>query len=369
MKTHDAQNERVKRRYFAYLKEAQRYSEPTIDAIAKALNRFEVDTKFRDFRSFHIEQAIAFKRRLAEQANARTGDPLSKATLLATLNALRNFFRWLAGQSGYRSRISYDDAEYFNLSEKDTRIAKALREARVPTLEQIRHVIRSMPSESDIEKRNRALIAFALLTGARDGAIASMKLKHIELEQGRIVQDPREVQTKFSKAITTYFFPVGEDVHRIMMEWVDHLRTERQWGLEDPLFPSTHVVTGSDHKFAAAGLARQHWKNASPIRTVFRDAFAAAGLPYFNPHSFRKTLARLGEQVCRTPEEFKAWSQNLGHEHVMTTFSSYGEVAGHRQAEIIRALGASSGAAPDVQGVAMILARALRDAGHVAAGS
>ena len=39
-----------------------------------------------------------------------------------------------------------------------------------------------------------------------------------------------------------------------------------------------------------------------------------------------------------TPEEFKAWSQNLGHEKVLTTFLSYGEVAGRRQGEIIRGL-------------------------------
>ena len=64
-----------------------------------------------------------------------------------------------------------------------------------------------------------------------------------------------------------------------------------------------------------------------------------AGLPYFPPHSFRKTLARHGEQLCRTPEEFKAWSQNLSHEMVLTTFSSYGEVTSGRQAEIMRALG------------------------------
>ena len=62
-------------------------------------------------------------------------------------------------------------------------------------------------------------------------------------------------------------------------------------------------------------------------------------MPYFNPHSLRDMLTLLGEQICRTPEEFKAWSQNLGHEKVMTTFRSYGEVAERRQAEIIRSLG------------------------------
>jgi hypothetical protein len=42
----------------------------------------------------------------------------------------------------------------------------------------------------------------------------------------------------------------------------------------------------------------------------------------------------MDEAVCRTPEDFKAWSQNLGHEGVLTTFTSYGQVASHRQAEI-----------------------------------
>ncbi len=66
--------------------------------------------------------------------------------------------------------------------------------------------------------------------------------------------------------------------------------------------------------------------------------FERAGLSYFNPHSFRNTLAQLGEEVCKAPEQFKAWSQNLGHEKVLTTFLSYGEVACHRQGEIIRNL-------------------------------
>ena len=71
----------------------------------------------------------------------------------------------------------------------------------------------------------------------------------------------------------------------------------------------------------------------------FRDAFTEAGLPCFNPHSVRNTFALLGEKVCSSPEQFKAWSQNLGHEKVLTTFSAYGAVAAARQTEIIRELG------------------------------
>jgi hypothetical protein len=85
-------------------------------------------------------------------------------------------------------------------------------------------------------------------------------------------------------------------------------------------------------------LGRAHWTSASPVRSIFRDAFVGAGLPYFNPHSFRNTLVRLGQDLCKSPEEFKAWSQNLGHEKVLTTFLSYGAVACDRQGEILRGL-------------------------------
>jgi hypothetical protein len=47
---------------------------------------------------------------------------------------------------------------------------------------------------------------------------------------------------------------------------------------------------------------------------------------------------RLGERLCRTPEEFKAWSQNLGHESVLTSFYSYGDVPDYKQAELLRKL-------------------------------
>lgn len=67
-----------------------------------------------------------------------------------------------------------------------------------------------------------------------------------------------------------------------------------------------------------------------------QGGFCVSCAPYFNPHSFRKTLALLGGQRCNTPEEYKAWSQNLGHEQVLTTFLSYGDVSYNRQAEIIR---------------------------------
>jgi site-specific recombinase XerD len=260
-----AENERVKRRYFTFQREAKQRSEASIDAIAKALNRFEVYTRFKSFRAFRIEQAVAFKNHLARQVNARTNGPLSKATAYSTLAALKTFFQWLAREAGFKSRLSYSDADYFSLSLKDTAIAKTPKEERVPTLEQIRHVLAHLPFGTDVEKRNRALIAFTLLTGARDNAIASMRLKHVDLVEGKIMQDARQVRTKFSKTFPTYFFPVGADVQAIVAEWVTFLQRERLWGPDDPVFSATRVIIGPQHHFEAAGLERKFWANLRPF--------------------------------------------------------------------------------------------------------
>ena len=114
--------------------------------------------------------------------------------------------------------------------------------------------------------------------------------------------------------------------------------TELGYKQNSPLFPKTKLAHDANQQFEAVGLLEEHWSNANPIRKIFAQAFALAGLPYFNPHSFRNTLVRLGEKLCQTPEEFKAWSQNLGHESVLTSFYSYGDVPDYKQAELLRKL-------------------------------
>ena len=299
---------------------------------------FIIGSHHKDFRTFRKEQATAFKRHLADHDSRATGGKLSKATQLATLAHLKRFFQWLAIQPGYKAKIHYADAEYLNFSDKDTRVATARRPPRVPTLEQVQHVIRTMPATTEGDQRDRALVAFALLTGARDSALASMCLGHVDLKAGSVFQDARTVKTKFSKSYTTFFFPVGDDVQAIFDDWVRHLRDVRLWGNDDPLFPATRVEPGADLQFRSVGLERAGWDTAGPIRAIFKRAFESAGLPYYNPHSLRKTLVKLGMEICPSPEAFKAWSQNMGHDGVLTTFSSYGEVSHDRQAELIKGL-------------------------------
>jgi len=332
-------NERVKHRYFHWLRNAGQMSEKAIDQVAMALDRFEEHTGRRDFRQLRVEQADAFKKHLASLDGKRSGTRLSKATVTSTLYALRDFVRWLADQKGFRARLVRTDADYFNPSRRDEAIARASRPMKVPTLEQVEAMVAAMPTDTTVDRRGRAIVALIILTGARDDAVASLQLQDLDLDDRQLFQDSRHVRTKFRKAFPTWFFPVGEGFVEIVAAWKAELETVHGFGPKDPLFPKTDISFGPNGAVLPARLGKEGWANADPIRKLFREACQAADLPDFRPHSCRHTLARLGQQRCRTPEEMKAWSQNLGHEKMLTTLTSYGQVPDYRQRELIAGIG------------------------------
>ncbi len=337
MTKHNPANERIKRDYLQYLKEAQGRNEATLDGVAKSLARFEESTKAKDFKRFHREQAKAFKDRLAAALNARTGEGLSKATMLSTLRDLRAFFIWLARERGFKSHLSYSDADYFNLTDKDVAVARARREKRVPTLAQLHHVLSTMPTATVLERRDRALFALAMLTVARANALASLRLRHVDLDAACIDQDARTVRTKASKTFPTYLMPIGGEALEIFSEWYRELVADDTRGPDHPLFPAPEMGLSATGGFESKGLSRKGWATSEPVRRIFRQAFERAGVEYHNPHSFRATLVRHAMTLNLSAEAMKAWSQNIGHKDVLTTFTSYGEVPTHRQGELIRA--------------------------------
>jgi integrase len=252
--------------------------------------------------------------------------------------AMKSFIQWLHGRPGFKSCITYDDAEYFNPSANDERVAKAVRPTPIPTVDQIQIVVDAMPEETLVQRRDRAVMAFAILSGARDNAIASFAIGHVNLVKRTVFQDARTVRTKNAKTFTSGFFPVDARFEEVVADWIAEL-TALGFGAAEPLFPTTAVTQGADRSFVVSGLTHEFWQNANAIRRIFKEAFELAGLPYFNPHSFRKTLAIHGEKICRTAEEWRAYSQNFGHSSPMTTFASYGEVTHYRQLEIMDSLG------------------------------
>ncbi len=336
MRKVNEENERIKRKYLQYSKSAQRKDEATIDKDERAILHFESSTNYAPFKKFRIEQAIRYRDKLDTEKNKKTGKPLAKATIAKRLASIKAFIFWLADQPGYKSRIRYSDADYFNMDAKGQRVAHAVRERPYPSLEMVRHTFNLMPTTTDIERRNAAIFAFLMVSGARDGAAASLRLKHINLVDGYVFQDARQVRTKNSKTFTTYFMPVDPIYTECFCTWVQYLQSELLFGPDDPLFPPPEMGV-EDGQFTVVGLKRETYQNANALRTVVKQAFENAGLPTFAPHSFRKTLTKWADTHYPTREAFKAFSQNIGHESVVTTVSAYCSVSTERQGELIKA--------------------------------
>ena len=333
----NAVNERVKRQYLGYLKEAEGKDEKTLDQVAASLRDFELALSLQSFKKFHRDWGRRYKNHLEKAKSRITGKPLALSTRDARLRHVKAFLNWLACQSGYRSRISHSDVEYFNNNAKDARAAHARRSIPFPSMKAALHAFQAMPEHTEIERRNKAIFAFLMLTGARDGAVASLRLKHINLGDQTIFQDGREVKTKNSKSFKTVFFPVDAHYSLCFSTWVRFLQEEKLFGPEDALFPrpKRQMVAG---KFAFTSLSREPYSNTQKINQVVRSAFEAVGLHPYTPHSFRKTLARLMNDMNLTLEQQKAWSQNLGHDSIMTTVSSYIPVTEERQLEVMSQL-------------------------------
>lgn len=327
-------NERLKRRFLEYRKYARQLSDKTLDKEIAALERFDVWNGRKDFARFHIEWAMGFRTHL-EQAKGASGKLLGKSTTRAILAVLREFVLWLSQQDGFRSRIRASDADYFNLSRRDEAEARAAPSRPAPSTKQAKRALAMMPNDTPRQMRDKAIFALLCLTGIRVGALISLRIKHVDLDEKSVTQNPREVATKFAKRIDTFFAKGFDEAEAALAMWITYLDDVAFYGPDDPLFPSTAIVPKSNTGFAAEGFDRRAWKSTEPVRKIVNSAFAAANLQAFGPHAFRHMLARHAAKNCTSVAELVATSQNLGHTDVLTTLRSYGQISRERQRALI----------------------------------
>ena len=325
---------RIKRKYLQRLREAKGLSEQSVDKAAAAIDRYLAWLAGGDLRNFHSEKAIAFKRHLAKPSAPGAAAP-AISTVNSTLRELRAFFLWLAEEPGFRSRLSMSDADWFSPDRKSERARRGELYRPHPSVEQTAHAIRSMPTATIFERRDQALMCFLFLTGARERSAMTVRMQHIDLPARCVRFDGKLVDTKFGKRFTTKFFPVGQEFEDILASWMTELKASELWGPTDPCFPKTAVGVGVTGGFEPVGLERAPWTSPARVVQVFKGCFEAVGLPPFSPHSIRRTLMDLASVHCRTVEELKSWSQNLGHEDLTTTLTYYGSVSVGRQMEVI----------------------------------
>lgn len=334
-------NETVKRNFFKWLKEASGCCNATVNSMEKAILIYEDFDGQADFGTFNSEKAIEFKKWL--QKRQTKGKPLSVTTYCTYLRYLHKFFLWLSWQPGYKSKITIDTVDYLKPLGKEERIATQYIPRNFPPLEYVIKLAGAIKINSEIDKRDRAMISFTLLSGMRDKAIVSLPLGCFDENELTINQSPKlGVQTKFSKHIPTTLFIFDNTLLDYVIEWVKLLKS-KGCGSQDPLFPRAKTDKGDeDLSFETASEVEPvFWQGTGRIREIFKNRAKEAGLPYYPPHTFRHLAVSLALKNCKNGEEMKAISQNFGHEHIATTLSDYANYPPQRLAEIIKSMNLS----------------------------
>ena len=337
MANRNSDNTRIKRKYFAYLRGPEGLAETTVEKVAASLTFFESAMGYKDFKRHNLSWPERFKEVLAEATNP-SGASLSISTQSSHMRHISKFIKWLSDKPGYKSRIGWSDANYYRLSRKDERVASAHRDPIFPIFKHALKAFRAMPMETELQKRDRAIFAFLMMTGARVKATTTLTLKRINLAEQTVSQDARDVETKGAKTFMTAFYIAASDVWEAFSDWVVYLYDEKNFGPEDPLFPKNGRERDEVGNFASEAVARAHWSQTGSIRLIVKEAFQRLHMPAYGPHSFRHMLTHVGMDVCPTPRAFKAWSQNFGHSDVATTLNNYGKLTSREQVEQIRML-------------------------------
>ncbi len=316
--------------YQANLEQARGLNDKTIAAALRHIRQFEEATGNVDFSQISRDEIIAYKDII--RAKAEEEGSLSASTVVHSLGTLKAFFSWLSKQPRF-GKMPRDLPDYFTPPKRLVKIANAATEKHVPSADEIKTLIAAAPVNTVLQRRDRAMIAFLYLTGVRDGALITLRIKHVNVLRKMVFQDAKEVATKASKTMRTAWFPVGEDIETIVVNWLAELR-----GLgardDDPLFPrgfKKHWGELKEERF-------DFLASATPVRHIMKAAAEAAGTKYFRPHAIRSTIARMIERWGATAEERKALSQNLGHEDYRTTLVYYGALDDDHQHALIESI-------------------------------
>ena len=226
---------------------------------------------------------------------------------------------------------------YFELPRSEVARTVQPKPRDFPTTEEVRLILSTMPDRTLIERRDRAIVAASFLFGTRAGATASLRLMHVDVGARKVYQDATVVRVKNSKSQTTLWFPIGDPAEGIVRSWVEELG---QLGCmpADALFPPNEVMETPRSLSKQDRNPIEPWQSENSIRRAFRRGCETAGLPYFNPHSARHFLKSIRDDHCRTAEQRKAWSYNMGHEDEQVTEINYARMTDERRDALFESL-------------------------------
>ena len=333
---HQNLNRRIYNRYIKK-RERRRFSNKTVKKTRQALDHMEKSLTGKALKTIGIGDFENFMEYLNNLKYR--GKPISESSKINIISQLRLFFEDLREQPGFKRSITKDFMDCWELSprEKQTlRNSKTRKIKKYPKMDEIWAIINKIPEDKITNRRDRALIAFLFLTGARISAAASIPLDLFDPENRTVTQDPnRGVETKFSKKIITTIPNFDKDLYEILVAWERELQSAG-FESDSPLFPK--AMPYKENNAIEYSLSIEMAKERISAKTaerIVKKACENAGFPQYHAHSFRDSHIYYGIIMARTVRELIAISINVGHETLDTTLREYANLAPEEVHEII----------------------------------
>lgn len=265
--------------YLAYLEYERKYSLKTIESSKNDIDLFFIYCKENNlnFKNLKIDDARGYLKYLDKLNYKNT-------SISRMLSSLRGFYRYLM----IKKEVSVN---YFKL------LSNPKKEKKVPNYlqyDEFEKIIRSIPIDTALGKRNYLIIELLYATGIRVSELVNIKIKDITKNEKSI-----RIIGKGNKERIVYY---GEYAARALEDYLNNARSELLKNKNSDYLLVNHL----GNKLTTAG-----------IRDILEKIVMFASLKHkMSPHTLRHTFAT---HLLSEGADLRAVQELLGHESLSTT--------------------------------------------------
>ena len=318
-------NEEIKQNYRFYLKHQRDFklnNDSIKDKMSK-IDKYDEFFNYADFMSFDTNKGVKYYDYLIERFEQ---NQIEMTTVLSYLMTIKEFLYWYFINHKCKARKKLLES-LVTLEPKDEhrRLAQRLEYVEYPTHEEFEQII-SFPEETILDKRDKAILTFLYLSGARVGAVATATIKSFDEKRRIFFQDPLEgIKTKRSKHIISILLKFDKKYYECIRSWINFLKVECGFRGIDPLFPVVKDV-----------VKKNFMNGEGDYRKMIAKRCRDVSLPEYHPHAFRHAHIYKALSYVRNGWQFRALSQNVGHESMMTILEKYAKMRPDEYMRILR---------------------------------
>lgn len=271
--------EKLLKDYLAYLEYERKYSLKTIESSKNDIELFFIYCKenILNYKNLKIDDARGYLKYLDKLNYKNT-------SISRMLSSLRGFYRYLM----IKKEVSVN---YFKL------LSNPKKEKKVPNYlqyDEFEKIIRSIPCDTALGKRNYLFIELLYATGIRVSELVNIKIKDITKNEKSI-----RIIGKGNKERIVYY---GEYAARALEDYLNNARNELLKNKSSDYL----LVNYLGNKLTTAG-----------IRDILEKIVEAASLKHkMSPHTLRHTFAT---HLLSEGADLRAVQELLGHESLSTT--------------------------------------------------